>query len=74
MASDQKCVSGEGSPMLAKYEASLSTCHQLFTKSSDGSTSGRILVSRAWSNKVHSAAVAMTTSTMAGKSRLARRR
>ena len=73
MASDQKCVSGEGSPKALKYETSCAICHQLLKNSSDGRTSGRILVSITWLKIVHSAQVTTTTVATAGNRRRMRR-
>ena len=73
MASDQKCVSGEGSPRALKYETSWAICHQLLKNSSDGRMSGRILVSITWLKIVHSAHVTTTTVTTAGNRRRMRR-
>ena len=73
MASDQKCVSGEGSPSALKYETLLKICHQLLTNKSDGMMSGRILVSITWLKIVQSTMVTTTTVTMAGSRRRMRR-
>ena len=73
MASDQKCVSGEGSPRALKYETFWAICHQLLKNNSDGRMSGRILVSITWLKAVHSAQVTTTTVTTAGTRRRMRR-
>lgn len=73
MASDQKCVSGEGSPRALKYETFWAICHQLLKNNSDGRMSGRILVSITWLKTVHSAQVTTTTVTTAGNRRRIRR-
>ena len=72
-ASDQKCVSGEGSPNASKYDTFCRICHQLLTKKSEGRMSGRILVSMTWLKMVQSAQVTTITVTMAGIRRRMRR-
>ena len=73
MASDQKCVSGEGAPRLSKYDRPRKTYHQFWNQNSDGMISGRILVSSARLNSTHSAATTNTTTKIAGNSRRTRR-
>ena len=68
MASDQKCVTGDGEPSASKYDTLWKICHQLLKKSSDGMTSGRSLVSSAWLKIVHSTAMVTTENTIAGNS------
>ena len=73
MASDQKCVIGEGSPSAWKYDTSWMICHQLLKNRSVGITSGRILVSSAWLKMVQRKAMPSTANTTAGMMRLTRR-
>ena len=73
MASDQKCVSGDGSPSESKYERPRKTYHQFWNQKSEGTTSGRSLVSSGWLKSTQSAVTTTTTSTMAGNRRRTRR-
>ena len=73
MASDQKCVSGEGSPTAAKYEVFWKIWNQLLKKKSDGRICGRILVSITWLKIAQSTIVTSTTVTQAGMRRRMRR-
>ncbi len=73
MASDQKCVSGEGSPTALKYETFCRIWNQLLKKKSEGRICGRILVSITWLKAVQSRIVTTMTVAHAGTRRRMRR-
>ena len=73
MASDQKCVSGEGAPAAAKYDSFEKIFAQLMYMKMPGTMSGRILVSRAWLNMAMSRDVTTTNAMTVGMRRQMRR-